>query len=986
MSGPPRRMSSAVVALLLVALAWTSGTSSVSAADPSAATERAWIVTLQPAAAPSLSAGELARSVGGTAGRLFKHALNGFVFHGSAGAAAALARNSNVRTVVADRPIYAAAETTPPGIRRIDARHPSAPDAHDSGFTGSGTRIAIIDTGIDLSHPDLLANLDTALGINCYSSGPPQDGHGHGTHVAGIAAAVGDNGQGVVGVAHQSRLVPVKVLSDSGTGEWSNVICGIDYLTGLMLDDDPTNDVHVANMSLGDTGSVGHCADGGLREAICNSVAAGITYIAAAGNSTTDAAGFIPAAFPEVIAVSAVVDLDGEPGGLGGCAMLIWYCDDTLAEFSNYGLVVDVTAPGYDILSTWKGGGYQKSSGTSMAAPHVAGVAALVSAARPGLTAADVAAILMSTGECPNGQYADADGSDSCSGKGQWKNDPDGYGEPLVNALRAPQAAPGWVPRPVVNITHPADGATVAGVVGITADASDDSGIVEVAFTANGDPISTDTNGSDGWSAAWDTTALAGGTYSLKAVATNALGRTASSHRTVFVEPNLQGDWVGNYGAEGYILAAWHGTSSDLALLPAGVSYVLEQGTRYAGWPSPTTDVRALESPDESERRARTWYHSSQLRVRLSFTDAYSGTLHLYALDWDTTNRRQNVTVDDGRGPRTVNLTTSFNAGVWLHYELEVAAGGSVVITADRTAGANAVLAGVFLGDAGASPPTVPGAPQNLSAIAGDGSVELSWSAPADDGGSPITGYNLYRGTSAGELALLAALGEVLAYSDMAAVNGTTYYYGVAAVNAAGEGALSEEVSATPDATTTVPGAPQNLSAIAGDGSVELSWSAPADDGGLPITGYTVTGTPGEVSCTTTQPTCSISGLTNGTSYAFTVTAANEVGTGPASEPVSVTPLGLPGAPQNLTASPHRAKGIDLAWSVPLTDGGSAITGYRIYRGTVSGSYQLLTTVGSVISYRDTTTKKNVRYYYVVTAVNQRGEGPSSNESTAIAK
>ena len=188
--------------------------------------------------------------------------------------------------------------------------------------------------------------------------------------------------------------MPFKVLNDQGSGEWSNLICAIDYLTGLATDGDPTNDVMVANMSLGDVGSVGTCTDGGIREAICRAHAAGITFVAAAGNSTVDASTFIPAAFPEVIAVSALTDLDGEPGGKGGCWLIFLFCDDTLAEYSNFGSTIDVTAPGTQIYSDWTGGGYASEMGTSMAAPHVTGVAALLLAANPNLTPDDIEAIL----------------------------------------------------------------------------------------------------------------------------------------------------------------------------------------------------------------------------------------------------------------------------------------------------------------------------------------------------------------------------------------------------------------------------------------------------------------------------------------------------------------------------------------------------------------------------------------------------------------
>ena len=497
-----------------------------------------WIVTLEPGADPPRSAPGLASAAGGHVGQVYSHALHGFVFKGSAQAAAALLHNPNVRTVVPDRTVAAVADAIPTGVSRIRASHPTQPSAYGGGATGAGVRIAILDTGIDLTHPDLVANIDAGLGLNCMGPGPPQDGHGHGTHVAGIAAAA-VNGLGVIGVAPEARLVPIKVLDDTGYGAWSNLICAIDYLTGLATDADPTNDVRVANMSLGDTGSIGSCTDGGVREAICTSVAAGVVYTAAAGNSTVDASTFIPAAYPEVITVSALTDLDGEPGGLGGCWLWILFCDDTLAEFSNFGSVVDVTAPGTQIYSDWTGGGYQYEMGTSMAAPHVAGVAALVLAGNPGLSPGDVEALVKSTGECPNGQAADAAGS--CAGKGQWPNDPDGIAEPLVSALRAAQAAGAWDAPPTIEITSPADGSTVSGVVNVAATATDDHGVTKVDFYVNGMLASTDTDGSDGWSFAWDTGDLAGGIYTVIATATDTAGRTRSDRVSIATGTNLAG-------------------------------------------------------------------------------------------------------------------------------------------------------------------------------------------------------------------------------------------------------------------------------------------------------------------------------------------------------------------------------------------------------------------------------------------------------------
>ena len=156
-----------------------------------------------------------------------------------------------------------------------------------------------------------------------------------------------------------------------------------------------------------------------------------------------------------------------------------------------------------------------------------------------------------------------------------------------------------------------------------------------------------------------------------------------------------QGDWVGNYGANGYALLGW-GVGTDLVSLPPA-SISLDQGGRYR-WKTKSTDVRALEDPGQTTRRATQWYHATSLRLHLTFANAYSGTLHLYALDWDSSTRRQTVTVDDGSGPRSVNLNASFNGGAWLHFPISVSAGGTVTIRVDRSAGANATLSGLFLG------------------------------------------------------------------------------------------------------------------------------------------------------------------------------------------------------------------------------------------------------------------------------------------------
>jgi fibronectin type 3 domain-containing protein len=128
------------------------------------------------------------------------------------------------------------------------------------------------------------------------------------------------------------------------------------------------------------------------------------------------------------------------------------------------------------------------------------------------------------------------------------------------------------------------------------------------------------------------------------------------------------------------------------------------------------------------------------------------------------------------------------------------------------------------------------------------------------------------------------------------------------------------------------------------------------------------------------------SGLTNGTTYFYQVTAINSVGQGPRSNELSAKPLTVPGAPRNPSAKPDATQGVSLAWTVPSSDGGSPITGYRIYRSTSSGTETFFVAVGNVTSYRDTATVSGVRYYYKVTAVTAVGEGPLSGQTSAIAK
>jgi fibronectin type 3 domain-containing protein len=252
-----------------------------------------------------------------------------------------------------------------------------------------------------------------------------------------------------------------------------------------------------------------------------------------------------------------------------------------------------------------------------------------------------------------------------------------------------------------------------------------------------------------------------------------------------------------------------------------------------------------------------------------------------------------------------------------------------------------------------------------------------------------VSNYKVYRGTSAGGESLLTTLGNVTSWTDGTAANGTTYYYKVSAVNSVGEGAKSNEMSASPTAPT-VPGAPALNTAAAGNASVALSWSAPTSNGGAAVSNYKVyrgTSAGGESLLTTLGNVTSWTDGTaaNGTTYFYEVSAVNSVGEGSKSNEMSATPTQpatVPGTP-TLNSAAAGNNSVALAWSAPTTNGGAAVTNYKVYRGTSSGGETLLTTLGNVTSWSDNTAVNGTTYYYEVSAVNSVGEGSKSNELSA---
>lgn len=364
-----------VLVILLALSAMPALASSASAADAP------YVVVLSSGSPDDADAriAQLERAVGVQSQLRYRWALQGFAARLSDAQARALRTLPGVQAVVADTTHQAAGvepltagETVPPGTRRVGASTTTSvhlPATHP---------VAVLDSGIDLAHPDL----NVAGGTNCVKPGtPPADDNGHGTNVAGIIAAR-NNGTRVTGVAPGTPLYSVKVLNSKNIGTLSQILCGIDWVTQNAA----PLDIHVANISIvgsgSDDGNCGLTNGDTYHQAICRATAAGVTYVAAAGNAKTNLAKTAPASYRETLAVTAMSDADGVPGALGKFGCKTAEKDDQYGTYSNYAVSAAdagrvVAAPGTCVLSDGRGGGTSTYTGTSQASPHIAGAVAL---------------------------------------------------------------------------------------------------------------------------------------------------------------------------------------------------------------------------------------------------------------------------------------------------------------------------------------------------------------------------------------------------------------------------------------------------------------------------------------------------------------------------------------------------------------------------------------------------------------------------------
>lgn len=433
-------------------------------AAPGAAQAENHVVFLDDDAAPAA----VAASVGSSAALEFSNVANGFVADLSTNQVSQLQSNSSVidvqpDTVFALMPFKRAPFKRAPfkraPFKRADAQGPWRTQIVPTGLSRIGgsfsnrgsvnADIAVLDGGIDAAHPDL----NVAGATSCVTGAGPEDVDGHGTMVAGLAAAY-DNGFGVVGAAPGARIWSIKVADAEGVIMESSALCAMEWVLAN------AKTIEVANMSWSGEATVGesscdsvmprtrsrmswwrsarrsqttslpwrrwHLAPfkragnnngnrpgssapgqaesdtsiDALQAITCSVYEAGVTLVAAAGNDSMDASGYLPAAWPQVMAVSAMSDTDGRRGGRGPAGCITGDRDDVMASYSNFGSVIDIAAPGECLLSTDVGNEYAVGSGTSFAAPLVSGAAARLSSQLGGRTRpAIIRTMLLATAE-----------------------------------------------------------------------------------------------------------------------------------------------------------------------------------------------------------------------------------------------------------------------------------------------------------------------------------------------------------------------------------------------------------------------------------------------------------------------------------------------------------------------------------------------------------------------------------------------------------
>ncbi len=614
------------------------------------------------------------------------------------------------------------------GLHQSNDRDIDAPEAWDTARGTGATVVAVIDTGVDYNHPDLAANMwvntdeiagngvdddgngfvDDRHGYDFRNNdGNPMDDNNHGTHVAGTIGAVGNNGIGVAGVAWTTRIMALKFLNASGSGSTSHAIQAINYAVA--------NGAKILNNSWGGGG-----ASNSLANAINGARNAGVIFVAAAGNNGTNNnttpnwPSNYATTYDNVVAVASTTS------------------SDTLSSFSNYGsTTVTLGAPGSNIYSTLRNGGYGTYSGTSMATPHVSGALAVLWDQNPSWTYQQVLNNLR-TNVTPLPALASTTTTGGRLNLGNMvPPGPDTNGARVTSSAFSGTAVDTFdkvrltfseeinpttfTTADVISLTGPNGTLTATGVAAVGGSSNTQFDVTFAAQSALGTyslTVGPDIRDVANNQMNQDLDGVNGEVPADRYTGTATL--TLNTASFVGTNTTLQGSWRDAIGTDGYQIAQ-NATST-----PSYATVAMSGQTGYT-WAASTGDVRALQKPaPATDRIASTWYATNTFDVTVTVAGTQARRLGLYFLDWDNGGRTQRVDVLGPSGNLLDSQTVSgFSGGKYLTWDIT----GQVTFRFTKLTGANAVLSGMFFDTPGAPPADTTGSRVTASTFSGSSSA-----------------------------------------------------------------------------------------------------------------------------------------------------------------------------------------------------------------------------------------------------------------------
>ena len=808
-------------------------------------------------------------------------AINGFGARLDKAQLALLASDPNVEYIEENTVVgITGDQANPPswGLDRIDQRSRTLNQNYSYNYTGAGVNAYIIDTGVRSDHRDFGGRV--VAGTTRVNDGRgSEDCNGHGTHVAGTVA-----GQ-TYGVAKAAQIVPIRVLSCTGRGSMFNVITGVNWMIEHHLAGVPA----VANLSLGGS------RNSSVNQAVANAVLDGISVVVAAGNSNRDASTFSPASEPTVITVGATMSNDGR------------------ASYSNFGPLLDIFAPGSGITSAFHRSSTEARSlsGTSMAAPHVAGAAALLLEENPSRTPAQVMEELAA--------YATPD----------LVTNP-GVGS--VNRLLYTHAR--WMPPTPEAPSAPQSLVAVGGV--------EQAALSWIAPTQTGSGDVTDyiiefssTSGSS-WTTFADgvttaTTAVVTGltngvTYSFRVTAVNASGNSPASEvaRAVVGVPTAPTGLVATAGAA-QVALRWMAPTADggSAITDYIVEFSADSGNVWSTFDDGVSTALAATVTGLVNGITHTFRVSALNAVGSSGVSSSTA-----AVPWQVTSPSP---------PRSLVVTSVMATSISLEWLIPTTDGGGFITgyvveqstdgvdwSTSRLTGLGGRYGGIWFataydlvsgaeyrfrvratnsnGNSEPSSPTAPRAagissePEDVRAVeAGPRRIMLRWERPLSNGGSAIRGYTIEYSVDAGtswttwpfNTGVEGCVCQYMSRTVTDLTDGQPHIFRVKAYNSIGTSSASEVTEPLTPLTPVAPGQPSNVVGTATPAVVELDWDSPTSDGGAPITDYVVEySTDGAASWTifadgtSTATLANLRGLAAGVTHIFRVSAVNSAGQG----------------------------------------------------------------------------------------------------------